>query len=146
MKISYFDVRRRDDLNYTFEDSIVALARNSDFLVATVAGGSSTARLIDAEVFGALGPQGYFVNVARGSVVDEPAMLDALMNNRIAGAGLDVFWNEPNIDGRFLSLPNVVLQPHHASGTVETRKAMGQLVRDNLAAHFAGQKLLTQVV
>ena len=127
MKISYFDVRRRDDLKYTFEDSILALAKNSDFLVATVAGGSSTARLIDAKVFEALGPQGYFINVARGSVVDEPAMLDALTNNWIAGAGLDVFWNEPNIDAKFLSLPNVVLQPHHASGTVETRKAMGQL-------------------
>ena len=146
MKISYIDVRRRDDLNYTYEDSILALAKNSDFLVATVAGGSSTARLIDAKVFEALGTNGYFINVARGSVVDEPAMLEALANNRIAGAGLDVFWNEPNIDAKFLTLPNVVLQPHHASGTVETRKAMGQLVRDNLAAHFAGQKLLTQVV
>ena len=146
MKVSYFDVRRRDDLNYTCEDSILALAKNSDFLVATVAGGNSTARLIDGKVFEALGPGGYFVNVARGSVVDEPAMLDALVNSWIAGAGLDVFWNEPNIDAKFLSLPNVVLQPHHASGTVETRKAMGQLVRDNLAAHFAGQKLLTQVV
>jgi D-3-phosphoglycerate dehydrogenase len=79
-------------------------------------------------------------------VVDEPAMLDALSSGKIAGAGLDVFWNEPNIDAKFLTLPNVVLQPHHASGTVETRKAMGQLVRDNLAAHFSGQKLLTQVV
>ena len=146
MKVSYFDVRRRDDLNFTYEDSILALAKNSDFLVATVAGGSGTARLIDAKVFEALGANGYFINVARGSVVDEPAMLDALMGNRIAGAGLDVFWNEPNIDAKFLTLPNVVLQPHHASGTVETRKAMGQLVRDNLAAHFSGQNLLTQVV
>jgi lactate dehydrogenase-like 2-hydroxyacid dehydrogenase len=146
MKISYFDVRRRDDLVYTFGDSILALAKNSDFLVATVAGGSSTARLIDGKIFEALGPGGYFINVARGSVVDEPAMLEALVNNGIAGAGLDVFWNEPNINPIFLSLPNVVLQPHHASGTVETRKAMGQLVRDNLAAHFSGQRLLTQVV
>ena len=146
MKISYFDVRRRDDLSYAYEDSILALAKNSDFLVATVAGGSSTARLIDANVFEGLGPAGYFVNVARGSVVDEPAMLDALTNNRIAGAGLDVFWNEPNINAKFLALPNVVLQPHHASGTIETRKAMGKLVRDNLSAHFGGQKLLTQVV
>jgi lactate dehydrogenase-like 2-hydroxyacid dehydrogenase len=146
MKISYFDTRRRDDLSYTYEGSILTLAKNSDFLVATVAGGSSTTRLIDAKVFEALGAKGYFVNVARGSVVDEPALLDALMGNKIAGAGLDVFWNEPNIDAKFLILPNVVLQPHHASGTVETRKAMGQLVRDNLAAHFSGQKLLTQVV
>ncbi len=145
MKISYFSRQRRSDLNYTFEESIEKLASTSDFLVATLAGGSATAGIINAKVFEALGPLGYFVNVARGSVVDEPALLDALMTGKIAGAGLDVFWNEPNIDARFSSLNNVVLQPHHASGTTETRKAMGQLVRDNLAAHFSGQPLLTEV-
>jgi D-3-phosphoglycerate dehydrogenase len=77
--------------------------------------------------------------------VHEPALLQALEERQIAGAGLDVFWNEPRIDPRFMALDNVVLQPHHASGTVETRRAMGQLVRDNLAAHFAGQALLTPV-
>ena len=97
-------------------------------------------------MFDALGPAGLFVNVARGSVVDEPALIDALTSNRIAGAALDVFLNEPNIDPRLLEFPQVIVQPHQSSGTVETRKAMGKLVRDNLAAHFAGRPLLTPVV
>lgn len=146
MKISYFDIRKRDDLSYNFYNSVTELAANCDFLVATVAGGDGTSRLIKADVFKALGPKGYFINVARGSVVDEPALLAALESSQIKGAGLDVFWNEPRIDPRFIKLENTVLQPHHASGTVETRKAMGQLVRDNLAAHFAGRPLLTPVV
>lgn len=85
------------------------------------------------------------VNVSRGSTVDEPALLAALEGHRIRAAGLDVFLNEPGIDPRFVTLPNVALAPHHASGTVETRKAMGQLVRDNLAAHFEGRALVTPV-
>ena len=146
MKISYFDIRRRDDLPHTFYSSVTELAAYCDFLVATVAGGDGTSRLINADVFKSLGPNGYFINVARGSVVDEPSLLAALEAGQIKGAGLDVFWNEPRIDPRFIKLENVVLQPHHASGTVETRKAMGQLVRDNLAAHFVGRPLLTPVV
>lgn len=146
MKISYFDIRKRDDLPHTFCSSVVELATNCDFLVATVAGGDGTSRLINADVFKALGPNSFFINVARGSVVDEPALLNALESGQIKGAGLDVFWNEPRIDQRFIKLENAVLQPHHASGTIETRKAMGQLVRDNLAAHFAGLPLLTPVV
>lgn len=146
MKISYFDIRKRDDLAYSFCSSVTELAANCDFLVATVAGGDGTSRLINADVFKALGPNGTFINVARGSVVDEPALLAALESGQIKAAGLDVFWNEPCIDPRFINLENVVLQPHHASGTVETRKAMGQLVRDNLAAHFAGRPLLTAVM
>ena len=110
-----------------------------------MAGGDATKALIGAEVLAALGPDGILINISRGSTVDEPALLAALEKGSIKGAGLDVFWNEPRIDPRFLKLDNVVLQPHHASGTVETRKAMGQLVRDNLAAHFAGQPLLTPV-
>jgi lactate dehydrogenase-like 2-hydroxyacid dehydrogenase len=145
-RIGYHSLREHSELPYTFYSSILELAANSDFLVATVAGGSGTAQLINAAVFEALGPDGYFINVARGSVVDELALLRALEGKHIKGAGLDVFWNEPNIDARFLALDTVVLQPHHASGTVETRQAMGQLLRDNLAAHFAGQPLLTAVV
>ena len=146
MKIAYFNVRKREDLPYAFCSSLIELAKQSAFLVTTVAGGPSSEKMINAAVFEALGPDGIFVNVARGSAVDEAALLHALHNKSIRGAGLDVFWNEPNIDQRFMHLENVVLQPHHASGTVETRKAMGQLVRDNLAAHFAGGTLLTQVV
>ena len=81
----------------------------------------------------------------RGSVVDEPALIEALAQKRIGGACLDVFWNEPNIDRRFLELHNVILEPRQSSGTVETREAMGKLVRDNLAAHFAGCPLPTPV-
>lgn len=144
--IAYFDINRRDDLPYAYVDDLVELARRSEFLVVTMAGGEATRGTVNAAVLKALGPEGILVNISRGTTVDEPALLAALENGDIKAAGLDVFLNEPNIDRRFLSLPNVVLQPHHASGTVETRKAMGQLVRDNLAAYFAGRDLLTPVV
>jgi D-3-phosphoglycerate dehydrogenase len=146
VEIGYFDVAARADSPHRFFSSLTDLAAWSDVLIATVAGGAGTQRLIGAEVFAALGPKGYFVNVSRGSTVDEPALLAALAARAIAGAALDVFWNEPNIDARFLTLDNVLLQPHHASGTIETRQAMGALVRDNLAAHFAGKPLITPVV
>lgn len=144
--ISYFDNRKRDDLAYTFVSDLLELARDSEFLIVTLAGGESTKHIINAAVLAALGADGIVINISRGSTVDETALLAALESSAIKGAGLDVFWNEPTIDERFLKLSNVVLQPHHASGTVETRKAMGQLVRDNLAAHFGGQTLLTPVV
>jgi D-3-phosphoglycerate dehydrogenase len=101
--------------------------------------------MVNAAVLQALGSKGWLVNVSRGSTMDEAALLDALQRKAIAGAALDVFLNEPRIDARFLALDNVLLQPHHASGTFETRQAMGQLVRDNLQAHFAGLPLLTPV-
>jgi D-3-phosphoglycerate dehydrogenase len=145
VEIGYFDVAARQNDPRTYFKDLVALAAWSDVLIATLAGGPSTEKILNAPVFEVLGPDGFFINVSRGSTVDEPALLDALEGRRIAGAGLDVFWNEPNIDPRFLALDNVVLQPHHASGTVETRKAMGQLVRENLAAHFSGRPLLTPV-
>ena len=145
MAISYFGRSKRDALDYQYTDNLVALAQRSDFLMATVAGGKDTAGMISAEVLKALGPEGFFINVARGSVVDEPALLTALETKAIKGAALDVFYNEPHVDPRFFALDNVVLCPHHGSGTAETRAAMGQLVRDNLAAHFAGQSLLTPV-
>lgn len=146
MEIAYYGRSEKPELPYPFVPDLVELARWSDMLVATLAGGAGTKGLIDGAVFEALGPEGYFVNVARGSVVDEPALIAALQSHRIKAAGLDVFLNEPHIDRHFLALDNVVLQPHHGSGTVETRQAMGQLVRDNLAAHFAGRPLLTPVV
>ncbi|MER9731556.1 2-hydroxyacid dehydrogenase [Mesorhizobium sp. M0217] len=144
--ISYFDNRKRDDLPYTFVSDLLELASDSEFLIVTLAGGESTKHMINASILAALGADGIVINISRGSTIDETALLAALESSAIKGAGLDVFWNEPTIDERFLKLANVVLQPHHASGTVETRKAMGQLVRDNLAAHFGGQTLLTPVV
>ena len=144
--LAYFDVNRRADLAYEFIGDLVELARRSDFLIVTLAGGENTKGMINARALDALGPDGILINISRGTTVDEPALLDALENRRIRGAGLDVFWNEPNIDARFNSLDNVVLQPHHASGTTETRRAMGKLVRDNLKAHFSGAAPLTPVV
>ena len=143
VEIGYFDQAARADSPHRFFASLTDLADWCDLLIVTLAGGAATHGMVGAEGLRALGPQGWLVNVSRGSTVHEPALLQALEQRQIAGAGLDVFWNEPRIDPRFMALDNVVLQPHHASGTVETRRAMGQLVRDNLAAHFAGQALLT---
>jgi D-3-phosphoglycerate dehydrogenase len=144
--IAYFDINQRSDLPYAFVPNLIALAEQSEFLIVTLAGGASTQGIINADALQALGRDGILINISRGSTVEETALLDALERNIIKGAGLDVFWNEPNVDERFLTLENVVLQPHHASGTVETRQAMGKLVRDNLAAHFARQPLLTPVI
>lgn len=144
--IAYCDVAPAAGCAFAYYENSVALASASDILVAAVAGGEATRNVVDAGVFEALGPTGLFVNVSRGSVVDEPALIDALARKRIGGACLDVFWNEPNVDRRLFDFDNVILQPHQSSGTVETRQAMGKLVRDNLEAHFAGRPLLTPVV
>lgn len=133
-------------VEHPYHPDALALARASDILISSVSGGEGTRGLVGKAALDALGPQGVFVNVSRGTVVDEEALISALAGRRIAGAALDVFLNEPNIDPRFLALDNVVLQPHQSSGTVETRRAMGQLVRDNLAAHFAGLPLPTPVL
>ena len=145
-RIAYCDTTPSPGSPYAYHDSPVALAEASDILVAAVSGGEATRGIVNAAVFEALGPSGLFVNVSRGTVVDEPALIDALARKRIGGACLDVFRSEPDIDKRLLEFENVILQPHQSSGTVETRKAMGKLVRDNLEAHFAGRQLLTPVV
>jgi D-3-phosphoglycerate dehydrogenase len=145
-RIAYTGPNRRADSPHEFYSSTLELAAVSDVLVVTVSGGPLTKHIINADVLRALGPKGVLINVSRGSTVDEDALIEALTSGTIAGAGLDVFASEPNIDQRFLQTNNVVLQPHHASGTVETRKAMGKLVRDNLEAHFNGKPLLTPVV
>ena len=145
VEIGYFDLAPRADSPQRFFGSLVELAGWCDLLIVTLAGGATTLGMVDAGVLQALGPQGFLVNVSRGTTIDEPALIDALQRKAIAGAALDVFCNEPNIDARFMALDNVLLQPHHASGTFETRRAMGQLVRDNLHAHFSGQPLPTPV-
>jgi lactate dehydrogenase-like 2-hydroxyacid dehydrogenase len=101
---------------------------------------------VGAEVIKALGPEGMLINISRASNIDEAALLDALEGGKLGSAALDVFEGEPQLNPRFLALPNVLVQPHHASGTFETRKAMGKLLRDNLTAHFAGEPLLTPVL
>jgi len=143
MPIAYHSRHVKADVPYKHYASAVELAHNSDFLVAIVPGGAETEKLVSAEVLTALGAQGYFINVARGSVVDEEALLNALESKSIAGAALDVYLNEPNINARFLKLNNVVLHPHGGSATVDTRKAMFNLVCDNLSEFFAGHNLLT---
>jgi lactate dehydrogenase-like 2-hydroxyacid dehydrogenase len=145
MGIAYHARSTRRYVAYHYFDTAVGLARESDFLVAIVPGGDATKNLVNADVLSALGTKGFFINVARGSVCDEEALLNALEAKQIAGAALDVYWNEPNINPRFFKLENVVLHPHNGSATIETRRAMGQLVRDNLAAHFVGKPLLTPV-
>ncbi|OWV75663.1 hydroxyacid dehydrogenase [Rhizobium sp. R339] len=144
--IAYFTRNEHTDVAYAYQPDLIALADWADFLIVIVPGGEATMKIINAPVLKALGPNGMLINVSRGTTVDEEALIAALQNRIIQAAGLDVFLNEPKIDARFLTLPNVVLQPHHGSGTIETRKAMGQLVRDNLAAHFAGRALPTPVV
>lgn len=145
MRIAYSGRGRREDAPYDWHPDPASLAAASDMLVVCAAGGGGTQGLVGKEALAALGPRGILVNVSRGSVVDEAALLDALENGGIAAAGLDVFRNEPRIDARFRALENVVLQPHNSSGTRETRMAMASLVADNLLAHFAGQPLPTPV-
>ncbi|SCM78112.1 Glyoxylate reductase [uncultured Pleomorphomonas sp.] len=123
-----------------------ALAAWADILVVAVAGGGDTVGLVDASTIAALGRDGLLVNISRGTTIDEAALIAALESGAIAGAGLDVFLNEPAIDPRFFRLGNVVLSPHQGSATVATRQAMGALVRANLAAHFAGEALPTAIV
>jgi lactate dehydrogenase-like 2-hydroxyacid dehydrogenase len=140
-----YTTRRPRDVSYPHFADVRALAEWSDILVLVVPGGPETHAMIDRAVLGALGPAGTLVNVARGSVVDEPALIDALTSGRLGSAGLDVFLNEPDPDPALTALANVTLYPHHASGTEETRDAMAQTVVDNIAAHFAGRPLLTPV-
>jgi len=132
-------------LAWRYEADLAALARDCDILIVTAPGGPDTRHLIDARVLGALGPNGYLVNVARGSLVDEQALLAALETGAIAGAALDVFDNEPDIDARFLALDNVLLTPHLGSATHETRAAMAQLMLDNVRSWFRSGRALTPV-
>lgn len=146
MKIRYHNRRRRTDVPYPYDPDPVALARESDVLMVVTPGGAETNGLVNAAVLDALGPEGYLINVARGSVVDEPTLLRYLQERRIAGAGLDVYVNEPDVPPEFFTLDNVVLLPHVGSATVETRTAMGELQIENLRLHFAGKPVRTPVV
>ena len=145
MKIRYHN-RRQKQTPYPYDPDPVTLAKNSDVLMVVTPGGSETLRLINDKVLDALGPEGYLVNIARGSVVDEPVLLRYLQEKRIAGAGLDVFFDEPRVPPAFFTLDNAVLVPHVGSATIETRKAMGDLQIENLRRHFSGQPVLTRVV
>lgn len=146
LDIAYSDVSAKDYApDWTFIPDPVALAEHADFLFVTLAASADTRHIVGKDVIAALGPEGMIINISRASNIDEAALLDALEAGTLGSAALDVFEGEPALDPRFLALPNVMVQPHHASGTFETRQAMGKLVRDNLSAHFAGQPLLTPV-
>jgi lactate dehydrogenase-like 2-hydroxyacid dehydrogenase len=145
MEVCYFGRKPQPDVAYPYYDDLLELAGDVDILLPAMPGGPETEGLVSRAVLAAIGPAGYFINISRGSVVDEGALVDLLLQGGLAGAGLDVFVDEPRVPEALLALDSVVLQPHCASGTVETRAAMAQLVVDNLAAHFAGRPLLTPV-
>ena len=145
MPISYTARSAKPELPFTFYANAKELATNVDFLVIITPGGAATKGMINAEVLAALGKDGYLINVARGTVVDQPALIHALQNNIIAGAGLDVFDGEPTVPEAFYKLDNVTLLPHVGSATNATRKAMADLALLNLANFYAGKPLVTPV-
>ena len=144
MKIAYTG-RKAQDVPYRFIPGLEALAAESEFLVVACPGGAATKNIVNAKVLAALGKKGTIVNIARGSIIDEPALVAALQAGSIKGAGLDVFADEPNIPPPLYAMDNVVLLPHVGSATRETRQAMGDLCKANLDAWFAGKPLPTLI-
>ncbi len=136
---------RPKDVPWRHEPDLTALAEDSDFLILACPANAQTRGIVNAGVLAALGPQGTLVNVARGSIVDEPALIEALETGTLGFAALDVFADEPNVPARLRALPNVILTPHQGSATQDTREAMGRLLINNLAAFFADQPLPTPV-
>ena len=145
MQVSYHGRNKQPGVAYDYYPTARELAANVKILVVVTPGGKETDKIVNAEVIEALGPKGYLINISRGSTVDEPALIKALADGKLGGAGLDVFVEEPKVPEEFFNMENVVLQPHVGSGTHHTRTAMGQLVADNLAAYFAGKHLPTEV-
>jgi lactate dehydrogenase-like 2-hydroxyacid dehydrogenase len=139
MNVLYFGRSRQPDVPFRFVSNLQELATESDVLILSCPGGEATRNLVDRKTLEQLGPRGYLINVARGSVIDEPALIEALLNKTIAGAGLDVFESEPNIDPRFFSLENVVLEPHSSSITLETRRAIIERLLHDFEAFRQGQ-------
>ncbi|MEQ6202839.1 2-hydroxyacid dehydrogenase [Sulfitobacter sp. HNIBRBA2951] len=140
-----YHTRTKKDVPYTYYDNLVAMAHDCDVLVCITPGGPSTNKIVNAEVIEALGPTGTLINVARGSVVDEAAMIEALSTGKLGWAGLDVFEAEPHVPPALRALPNTVLLPHVGSATVETRAAMGALTVDNLLQHLKDGTVISAV-
>jgi lactate dehydrogenase-like 2-hydroxyacid dehydrogenase len=145
MPISYYGRSKQSDVSYPYYSDLVSLAKAVDTLIIATPGGAGTAKMVNAAVLEALGPNGFFINIARGSVVDEPALIDALRRRVIMGAGLDVFMNEPKPDPAFLELDNAMLLPHVGSASMHTRDGMAQLVVDNLVAYASRKPPVTPV-
>lgn len=144
MKVAYTG-RNPQDVPYEYMRGLMSLAAAVDFLVVACPGGEATRNIVSAEVIAALGKKGTLINIARGSIVDEPALIAALKAGVIKGAGLDVFANEPHIPAELLAMDNVVLLPHVGSATRETRQAMGDLCKANLDSYFSGKGVLTLI-
>ncbi|KAL7598982.1 hypothetical protein Lser_V15G25242 [Lactuca serriola] len=144
--ISYYSRSQKPESNYKYFPSVVELASDCDILVVACALTEETRHIINRQVIDALGPKGFLINIGRGPHIDEPELVSALVERRIAGAGLDVYENEPHVPEELFGLDNVVLVPHIGSGTVETRIVMADLVVGNLEAHFSNSPLLTPVV
>jgi lactate dehydrogenase-like 2-hydroxyacid dehydrogenase len=145
VSIAYHGRTRQEGVAYAYHDSLIGLAEACDLLIVITPGGAATRHLVDADVLKALGPTGVLINVARGSVVDEQALIDALRSGTIQSAGLDVYEDEPRVPQELIEMEHVVLLPHVASASVHTRKAMGQLVVDNLVSWFNGKGPVTPV-
>lgn len=145
MEVGYHNRRARSDVSYNYFASLVELASWSDFLIIATVGGASTRGLINETVLRALGPKGILVNIARGTVIDEPAMVRVLTEGALGGAGLDVFDKEPKVPDALKTMNNVVLMPHVASATHETRRAMTDCLLENLESFFAKGQVLTPI-
>jgi lactate dehydrogenase-like 2-hydroxyacid dehydrogenase len=143
--VAYHSRRPVADVSWRHYPDLVELAKDSDFLIIIIPSTPQTQKIVSRAVIEALGPTGILVNVARGAVVDEDALVEALKSGKLGGAGLDVFANEPQVPEILFGMDNVVLEPHVGSATHETRRAMSQLVLDNLDAKFAGRPLLTEI-
>lgn len=146
MRVIYYGRHRQMTEPYVYYSDLVEMAHDADWLVVVAPGGKATDKLVSRQVLEALGPKGNLVNMARGSLIDETAMIEMLTSGALGGAALDVFENEPHVPEAFFGLDNVVLSPHQGSATHETRFAMGALVVANLAAHFADEPLVSAVV
>jgi len=140
MAVAYTARTEKPELPYRFHAKVADLAAQVDFLVLAACGGAATRHIVNAEVLDALGPEGHLVNVARGSLIDQGALIEALRKQRIAGAALDVFEGEPNVHPDLVAMPNVILTPHIASATNQTRQAMFDLTMESLCAHFEGAR------
>jgi len=146
MRVVYHGRHRQADEPFVFYDNLTGMARDADWLLIIAPGGKGTEKIVSREVLTALGPQGYLVNMARGTLVDEAAMVEMLASKQLGGAALDVFEKEPQVPEALFALDNVVLSPHQGSATNQTRNKMGALVVANLDAHFAGEPLPSAVV
>jgi len=144
-EIVYHTRNKKPDVTYTYYNDLTKMAKDAEYLIAITPGGPSTNKMVNAEVLNALGPEGTLINIARGSVVDEVELVAALKEGRLGYAGLDVFADEPNTPSELFEMENVVLTPHVASATVETRQAMGDLTVENLARYFSEGKVTSPV-